>query len=409
VRTEDSTAEKKRSKSLDVVLGLLPLLLGFQLIVWIAYLPSAIKGNADFRVFYSGGYLTQSGYASQIYNDIEMKHIQDELVSNSPWVLPFTHPAYEALLFIPFSLLRYRSAYIAFLGFNLLCLIVAYLLLRPRFGLLRERWQWLPPLAVIGFMPVPAALMQGQDSLILLALFAAALSFLDSGSELAAGLLLGLGIFKFQILLPIAFLFFVWRRWQILIGTLISSAAVLALSVVLTGTDAQKTYAHKLYDIGLKRRGADLTGYGIPVAGMPNIRGLVSNVLHIAPGVSLTTIIISSLILIILTALRGSSVSPQWQLAIAISAAALTGYHVLPHDLSILLIPMAILLSRLKPCGLWVFPLLWVTAPICFFHYSYLFALPLMAFFVVLIMAPRTPFFGEPSYNIGLAQQPICD
>jgi hypothetical protein len=410
MRTENSTAGNNRSKSLDLVLGLLPLLLGLQLIIWIAYLPAALRGNADFRVFYSGGYLLRSGQTGQIYDDDKIKNVQDERVSISPWVLPFTHPAYEALLFVPFSLLRYRAAYITFLGFNLLCLVIGYWFLQTRFGPLRERWRWLPPLAVLGFMPIPAALMQGQDSLILLALFTAALAFMDSGSELAAGLLLGLGMFKFQILIPIGFLFFIWRRWQILFGTVISGAVVLALSAALTGIDAQRTYVHKLYDISLKRHGADLIGYGVPVAGMPNIRGIVSSVLHVAPGISLSTIVILSLVLIVLAAWRGWSTSPQWQLAIAISAAALTGYHVLPHDLSILLISMAILLGQSNARGLWVFPLLWVTAPICFFHYSYLFALPLMAFFIVLITAARIRFSREPSTtDVGLAQQLICD
>jgi hypothetical protein len=385
MRIENSTAGNNRSASLDLVLGLLPLLLGLQLFIWIAYLPSAMTGDADFRVFYSSGYLLRSRQVSEIYDDEKIKNIQDEHVSSSPRALPFIHPAYEALLFVPFSFLHYPGAYVTYLGFNLLCLVVAYLLLRSRFGLLRERWRWLPPLAVIAFMPVPAALMQGQDSLILLALFAAALAFLDSGSDLNAGLLLGLGMFKFQILLPIVFLFFIWRRWHIVLGTVISSAVVLVLSVALTGIEAQRTYVHKLYDIGLKRHGADLVGYGIPVAGMPDIRGIVSSALYATPGISVGIIILSSLLLIVLAAWKGWSSSPQWQLAIAISAATLTGYHVLPHDLSILLIPIAMLLSHPKALGHWVFPLLWVTAPICFFHYSYLFALPLMAFFIILL------------------------
>jgi Glycosyltransferase family 87 len=385
MRTENSTADRNRSKSLDVVLGLSPLLLGLQLIIWIAYLPAAMSGNADFRVFYSGGYLVRSGQASQIYDDSEIKKIQDECVSISPWVLPFIHPAYEALLFAPFSFLHYRAAYFTFLGFNVLCLVIGYWFLRTRLGTLQKRWRWLSPLAVLGFIPIPAALMQGQDSLVLLALLAATLRFIDSGSELAAGLLLGLGMFKFQILIPMACLFFIWRKWQILIGGAISSAAVLASSVALTGIDAQRTYAHKLYDIGLKRHGTDLTVYGVPVAGMPNIRGLVSSVLHVAPGISVATIIISSLVVIVLAAWMGRSVSPQWQFALAISVATLIGYHVLTHDLSIVLIPMAILLSESKERGLWIFPLIWITAPICFFHYSYLFALPLLAFFVVLL------------------------
>ena len=34
--------------------------------------------------------------------------------------MPFYHPSYEALLFAPFSLLNYHSAYLSFLAFGML-------------------------------------------------------------------------------------------------------------------------------------------------------------------------------------------------------------------------------------------------------------------------------------------------
>jgi len=51
----------------------------------------------------------------------------------------------------------------------------------------------------VTFLPVSAALMQGQDSVLLLALLAAAAVTLDRGRELTAGVLVGLGYSSFRL------------------------------------------------------------------------------------------------------------------------------------------------------------------------------------------------------------------
>ena len=60
------------------------------------------------------------------------QQFQDALVGNDERALPFIRPAYQALLFVPFSLLPYRSAYLAFLAVNLVLLALAFWLLRPQ-------------------------------------------------------------------------------------------------------------------------------------------------------------------------------------------------------------------------------------------------------------------------------------
>ena len=56
--------------------------------------------------------------------------------------------------------------------------------------------------------------MQGQDSIILLTLLAGATYFSAQKNDLAAGILVGLGMFKFTIVVPIGLLFLFWRCWR---------------------------------------------------------------------------------------------------------------------------------------------------------------------------------------------------
>src|SRR4051794_8539149 len=113
----------------QVVLGLLPLLLGIQLFAAIAFVPIALQGNADFRQFYSGGAIIRLGLRKQLYKAETQKQIEDSSVSYSTRILPINHPAYEYLIFSPLSGLSYRAAYLVWLGVNLGLLLLCYSLL----------------------------------------------------------------------------------------------------------------------------------------------------------------------------------------------------------------------------------------------------------------------------------------
>src|SRR5207244_13270755 len=85
------------------------------------------------------------------------------------------------------------------------------------------------PAMLSTFLPVNVALMQGQDSILLLVLLAAAFVALHRGRGFAAGTLVGLGLFKLQIVIPIAILFFAWRRWRFSAGFALSSTVGMGL------------------------------------------------------------------------------------------------------------------------------------------------------------------------------------
>ena len=393
-------------RSLEVILGLLPLVLGMQILVWIVYVPMALRGNADFRNCYTAGVMVRSGQGHQLYDYALQKKIQDTRISSSSDVLPYVHLPYEALLYAPFSLWSYRNAFLCFLGFNLLCFLACYRALKPRLVPLYNVWRWFPFLFLFGFAPIVTTLIQGQDSLITLLLLAGALSTLETGNDAVAGFLVGLVMFKFQLVLPIAALFVVWRRWRFVKGVSLSIILTLAISSVVVGIHGMVEYARSLHNISTTFVAGGRVLYLMPVSRMPNLRGLMTAIPHLSSGIAAALVAVLSVILFGLAAWSGRRVSTGWQLAIAVATSAVIGYHVLTHDLSMLMIPVAMLLSQPAARGLWSITFLWLATPLCFFAYDPWVALAVVGLFLVLVWrcwrtsADNTGATKEPSPQV---------
>jgi len=199
-----------------LAMALPAIMLGWQISGWIFFLPSALQGRADFRQLYTAGYMVRIGHARELYDYDAQKRFQDAVASPmflsemgtlKPIALPFIRPAYQALLFYPFSFFSYRAAYFLFLTLNLGLLGAAFLMLRPRLTTLTEVWNLLPLAMFVSFIPTGVALMQGQDSVLLLLLLSAALLRLEHDSEFLGGVLTGFALFKLQIAIPVAAFF----------------------------------------------------------------------------------------------------------------------------------------------------------------------------------------------------------
>src|SRR6185437_2877845 len=81
--------------------------------------------------------------------------------------LPYVAPAYEAFLLLPLSFLKFRTAYLLFVLINTAALMGCYLLLISSMWNIANIYWWLPIALFAGFLPLAAALMQGQDSIFL--------------------------------------------------------------------------------------------------------------------------------------------------------------------------------------------------------------------------------------------------
>ena len=294
--------------------------------------------------------MVRSGYAQQVYDFDAQLHFQRLLVGPGDVPLPFNRPAFEALLFVPFSFLSYRAAYFTLVLVNVVLLGICFRLLRGRLDNLAAVHPGLPVAVFAGFLPLAAALMQGQDSILLLTLLTMAMVLLERGRDFGAGLLIGLGLFKLQIVLPLVVLFLVWRRWRFSAGFLITALATTLLSIWVVGSLQARAYARALLlgstgSVSWEKQ----FRYPMPITEMANLHGLIfggcvafaraANTRISGFFVQATTVSVSALVFgaVAVLTLRGRRGSDD--LLVAITVSALVSYYLLIHDLSILFLP----------------------------------------------------------------------
>jgi hypothetical protein len=327
---------------------------------------------------YIAGYLVRSGGAHHLYDDATNRRVQNALVSRDQATEVMASPAYEALLFVPLSLVKYRTAYILFFATNLALLGLSIQMLKPFLKTLDEVWRWLPAAVFLCFFPVAIAIVQGQDSIVLLTLIVASAVSFYRGRETTAGVFLGLTLFKFQFAIPIALLFLFWRRWRIVAGFAATAVAVAAISLSLAGVEGLSTATHNLLYSSPSLFGPTLFGpsrfalgrlkVGISDSVMPGLwplfHGLAGS--HLATAKVVLAAVVCSILLVSWAAFRSAN------FALAVLVALLVSTRGLISDAVLLIVPLAMVLdsrlaistgwsrlwSRNVACVLFVGPLL---------------------------------------------------
>ena len=207
-------------------------LLVIQVLLCVARLPLMRAGWVDFRSYYTAGHMVHTGH---LYDYGAEVAAQNALVSPMRYALPFMYPPYTALLFVPFSLVSFRAAYLAFFVVNLCFCVACVLIMRPYDSALRARWGSLTLLLFLSFMPLGVTLGVGQVSVLLLLLYCSCFASVQSGRPFLAGVLLSLALIKFQIALPVALLFLLWRQWRFVAGFASGAVALTLISIRITG------------------------------------------------------------------------------------------------------------------------------------------------------------------------------
>ena len=336
----------------SLLMGIPAIFLGFQISGWVFAVRALQQGRVDFRAQYTAGYIIRSGNAHLLYDYGSQLIFQNRLVTPRDVTMPFDHLAYEAVFFSPFSYLPFKSAYFVFLVINLIALAVSVLLIRRWTSTLDNIFPWVTPVLIGVFLPTAVALMQGQESVLLLLCLIVSFSALEKGNDLLAGAVLSLALFKFQIALPIAFLFLLWRRWRFVLGFSSCAVALIAGSFELVGRQATASYIGLLLSMSVRLHSVvDQARLGVPPTAMPNLRGLIIGLFgqRLFGTSTQIAILILSAIVMLAAYLRGRKVVGGRGLLIAILAAALVSYHSLIHDMTILLLPIVVLLSECIP------------------------------------------------------------
>ncbi len=319
------------------------------------------SGYPDFTIFYTAGKCILRGHGRQLYDRETQFAIQREFASEVKHrenALPFNHPPFEALLFAPLARLPYVSAYLVWAIFNLALILGFWKLLRPRLPSLHRLLPGLPLLAMFAFFPLMMALLQGQDSILLLFLYGLAFLALATGRAFVAGICLGLALFKFQLVLPFVLVLLLRRQWRAVAGFVITAFGLLLVSAAVVGWNGVMAYPG--FVLRLSRSGAQA---GIYPRDMPNLRGLIEGALHIAGRPAALLIIALSIALVALAALRWPVPTERAQpgrelmlgFSLCLTITIMASYHLLVHDLSLLMLP-ALLVAEAIVAGEMVGP-----------------------------------------------------
>jgi len=311
-------------------------------------------GMPDFSSFYAAGAILHEGHGYELYDDRVQEVVQRTFfpiaMQRRGSILPFYHPPFEALLFIPLARLPYTGAYLVWLGINLGLTMAVLVLLRRNFVILGSAPFHLWALAGFGFYPLFIALIQGQDSILVVFCYALAFAAFRRGSEWRVGACVGLGLCKFNLVLPFAFPLVLLRRKKFLAGFFPVSIFLAVLGLVTVGWRGSLRYPTYVVAAENNLGYSWLSSVGHPA----NVRGMVESLLpRVAPHLGFGLIaVISMALLASLTFAAGkafliSAVHPELVFALNLIATALASYHFYVHDLSILFLAALIVLEFL--------------------------------------------------------------
>jgi hypothetical protein len=190
---------------------------------------------------------------------------------------------------------------------------------------------------------VLASLTLGQDSILMLFLICAAYALSAKKRDFLAGLVLALATVKFQIVLILALLLLVSRKYR-LIGGFVAGCAFLALaSVLVTGGPEIIEYFRFVHQVDLHN------GYGnVNPASMMNWRGLLAGIGwqdHLRIYSTIGSVILITLGIVASRWIRSTEnqeLGFSLYLAIALAASPYNYFQ----DAAILLLPIALVMDR---------------------------------------------------------------
>lgn len=316
-------------------------MLWLNFLFFVNYREGMKRGYTDFSVFYTAGTILHARLGPQLYDRKTQYQVQENFAGHIPFrrgPLPYIHPPFEALIFVPLSMLSYQQAFVTWAILTVAALVGVALVLRRSVQVLWSVPLWKFVLVSLTFFPIFICLLQGQDSVLLLLMCALALNAMNRGSDVLAGCWFGLGAFKFQFIVPIIVLFFLWKRWRLAVGFAAVGFILALLSLVLVGE--KSLLAYPAFATGVvNHQGLG----GVPLSLLPNLHGLAMgwpNPLSGPLGAVLAAI--ASVALFVFAAIKGRGVDRQkdfqLQFSLAIIVATLIPWQTNSHDLSLLVL-----------------------------------------------------------------------
>jgi Glycosyltransferase family 87 len=374
-----------------------------------ARLSDSLLGT-DFPDFYCAARMLAEGHGHQLYDAAAQRQCQAHYTGRVGTL--YIHPPFEAVLYLAVAWLPLRRAYLLW---SLLSLAFLATGMRRLANEALLPWDWRIGLAAsLTFVPALLCIVQGQDSLLLLLLVVLAFTALRRDRAFATGCWLGLGLFKFELVLPLVFVLALMpgrstlgrsARAGIAKGFGLVALALAGLSAAICGWPVFTAYPEFLAHLQ-KQPFA-----GISPQAMANLRGLTFFFFHRDQSPwALAAVSISSVAALTMTltywrharlAAHGSlgpvdSIRYEFDRAFATTVlfVLLVSYHLNPHDLSLLLLPMVLLLRQAAGTTLTTSSRRWIIALSAILFLPPLHLLALQAHVYAVVSVPLVAWFA---------------
>lgn len=297
--------------------------------------------GTDFAMFYAAGRSFAAGWSDKLYDFAFQKQLQQQLVgaaftgSYNFYLFPLS-----AMLYAPFSALRYSAAFAAW---SLISLSLMWHALR----FLNARLPLRDFLLALTFYPVFASVSFGQNSLLSLFVFSAVYSLLNAEKRFAAGLAgSAVAIYKPQLLLGLIAVWVIGIRRRELLGMTSGIACIAAAGLIIM---PEALYAF----IGLAAsRFSGLTlEAGFPAAKQISVHGfwmLLTGSGGAVAGLASAVTAAGGLILAA-CCLRGGSGEPAREMSTAVLLTFWLSPHMMVYEAALLLLPAVLLEHQSSP------------------------------------------------------------
>jgi hypothetical protein len=344
--------------------------------------------NYDFLCYYIGGTLVRQGHLADLYNPAAQFQVQRKVAPTVTEPRPFVRPPWFAFALAPLTSLSLVHAYAVWIAVLLITLLATWAWATVRFGeagLL---------LAVL-FLPANLGICFGQDSAAMLAALCICYVLLIRQKNFASGLVLGLGLMKFHLLLMFPVWMILQKRWRMLAGFALTGTVFLAAALVFIGPSGLASYV----DVLLHGK-TELSGHSADT--MANIYSVPANF-----GIQWMPLNAALAMLVIGIALHGLRRAPDWRaIAITATASLLISPHAFGYDASMLLLPVWLVVENATR-KISRYTALILAAPVTFFFtladppLRCIPALALLAFLIAMVTERALTAGAEPLPHVG--------
>jgi hypothetical protein len=293
----------------------------------------------DFSMFLTGARILTSGHAADLYSLTLQTTVEENINGRAvatERMLPFNYPPYVAVFFSPLTLFAPTHSYYIWLAVQWIILaLLAFSIMyyfREQYGFAA----WILVAALLSFAPIHEALLLGQMSIVLLALWWWAFVSWRHERWAQLGVAVALSAFKPQLAVLLLVGMLVQKRWKAL-GIAAATQAVLWAGAMLLG-GPQLLYSY--LDM-LRVSSSSINTLGFFGNLMVNLRGLLT-ISGVDPALSLQ---ISMAFWVLSIGVAAWLWRRPWSIAARFGATAILAVllspHLYPHDASLLILAFA--------------------------------------------------------------------